>query len=177
MMIVVPMLIQNVTFGWIFQNLLGSSGSNTLLLSGVLFACGAVAMLWVNPPSADQESDLMPLGTKKITVYDQVIVGTDGSASAMYAVDRAVEVASSAEARLVVISAYDEISTGAGDQHREVLVGDAAAKRPASLIVVGNRGLGAIDGQILGSVPGEVVKNATCDVLIVQTSAMDERAL
>lgn len=214
MMIVVPMLIQNVTFGWIFETFLGSSGSNTLLLSGVLFACGAVAMLWVNPPSADQESDLMPLGTKKITVYDQVVVGTDGTASAMYAVDRAVEVASAAEARLVVISAYDQVRTATADQHREVLVGDAAArralgasldhldaskvrridqrvvegnparalidtaaKRPASLIVVGNRGLGAIDGQILGSVPGEVVKNATCDVLIVQTSALDERSL
>jgi maltose/moltooligosaccharide transporter len=40
--------------------------------------------------------------------------------------------------------------------------------------VVGNRGLGAVDGQLLGSVPGDVVKNATCDVLVVQTSALDE---
>ena len=45
---------------------------------------------------------------------------------------------------------------------------------PANLIVVGNRGLGASEGQLLGSVPREVVKNAVCDVLIVQTSALDE---
>jgi maltose/moltooligosaccharide transporter len=40
--------------------------------------------------------------------------------------------------------------------------------------VVGNRGLGASEGQRLGSVPGNVVKNALCDVLVVQTSALDE---
>jgi maltose/moltooligosaccharide transporter len=45
---------------------------------------------------------------------------------------------------------------------------------PASLIVVGNRGLGATGSELLGSVPREVVKNAACDVLIVQTSALDE---
>ena len=36
------------------------------------------------------------------------------------------------------------------------------------------RRLGALDGQILGSVPGDVVKNAICDVLIIQTSALSE---
>jgi maltose/moltooligosaccharide transporter len=48
---------------------------------------------------------------------------------------------------------------------------------PANLIVVGNRGLGAEQGQLLGSVPGNVVKNAVCDVLVVQTSALDEERL
>lgn len=43
------------------------------------------------------------------------------------------------------------------------------------MIVVGNRGLGAADGQLLGSVPGDVAKNAVCDVLIVQTSGEDDR--
>jgi hypothetical protein len=33
--------------------------------------------------------------------------------------------------------------------------------------------LGAADGQLLGSVPGDVAKNAACDVLIVQTSDVD----
>lgn len=36
--------------------------------------------------------------------------------------------------------------------------------------MVGNRGLGAAEGQLLGSVPGEVVANAMCNVLIVQTT-------
>ncbi len=36
-----------------------------------------------------------------------------------------------------------------------------------------NRGLGAADGQLLGSVPGDVAKNAACDVLIIQTADQD----
>jgi maltose/moltooligosaccharide transporter len=50
MMIVVPMLVQTVTFGWIFTHLLDSKGSNAMMLAGALMAIGAVAMLWVNPP-------------------------------------------------------------------------------------------------------------------------------
>lgn len=51
---------------------------------------------------------------------------------------------------------------------------EAVGNNPANLIVVGNRGLGATGDELLGSVPGEVVKKAVCDVLIVQTSALDE---
>jgi maltose/moltooligosaccharide transporter len=54
---------------------------------------------------------------------------------------------------------------------------DTVGSNPANLIVVGNRGLGASEGQLLGSVPGDVVKNAVCDVLVVQTSALDEDRL
>lgn len=52
---------------------------------------------------------------------------------------------------------------------------EVAGDNPATVIVVGNRGLGAADGQLLGSVPGDVAKNAVCDVLIVQTSGEDDR--
>jgi maltose/moltooligosaccharide transporter len=52
-----------------------------------------------------------------------------------------------------------------------------AGSNPASLIVVGNRGLGAQEGEALGSVPREIVRNAVCDVLIVQTSALSEENL
>ena len=62
MMIVVPMLIETVTFGWIFGHLLHSKGSNALILAGVLMGIGAVAMLWVNPPDEADESPIMPLG-------------------------------------------------------------------------------------------------------------------
>ena len=41
MMIVVPMLIETVTFGWIFNHLLDSKGSNAIMLAGVLMAIGA----------------------------------------------------------------------------------------------------------------------------------------
>jgi maltose/moltooligosaccharide transporter len=219
MMIVVPMLVQTVTFGWIFENLLGSSGSNAMTLAGVLLAIGAVAMLWVNPPNEVDESPIVPLGGKRsITVYDRVVVGSDGTPTSLYAVDRAAEVAQAAQARLVVVTAYREGAPGATASaaegvHRDIYGADAAREaleksvtgltreraryidqrlvagdpaqalldavgaNPANLIVVGNRGLGASQGQLLGSVPAAVVKNAVCDVLVVQTSALDEDRL
>jgi maltose/moltooligosaccharide transporter len=216
MMIVVPMLIETVTFGWIFDSFLNHKGSNAIMLAGVLMAVGALAMLWVNPPHEADESPIVPLGSQRtITVYDRVVVGSDGTPTSMYAVDRAAEVAQAAQARLVVVTAYKEgdaataPSPGAG-VHRD-LYGAAAARdaleksvtgltrqraryidqrlvagdpgqalldivgaNPANLIVVGNRGLGASEGQLLGSVPSTIVKHAVCDVLVVQTSALDE---
>ena len=217
MMIVVPMLIETVTFGWIFEHLLDNKGSNAILLAGVLLAIGAVAMLWVNPPDEADESPIVPLGSKRsISVYERVVVGSDGTPTSLYAVDRAAEVAQAAQAKLVVVTAYrdDESGTAASPVddggHRD-LYGRKAAREaleqsvtgltkeraryieqrlvpgnpaqalldtvganPASLIVVGNRGLGASQGQLLGSVPAGVVRNAVCDVLVVQTSALDE---
>ena len=218
MMIVVPMLVQTVTFGWIFNHLLGGKGSNAITLAGVLLAIGAVAMLWVNPPDEQDESPIMPLGSQRaITVYDRVVVGSDGTPTSLYAVDRAAEVAQAAQARLVVVTAYrdddPDRSAHVEGTHRDIH-GAAIARRaleksvngltkervryidqrlvrgdpaqalldtvgsnPANLIVVGNRGLGASEGQLLGSVPAGVVRNAVCDVLVVQTSALDENRL
>ena len=219
MMIVVPMLVQTVTFGWIFNHLLGGKGSNAITLAGVLLGIGAVAMLWVDPPDEADESPIMPLGSRRsISVYERVVVGSDGTATSLYAVDRAAEVAQAAQARLVVVTAYDDTDPAtapahAEGQHRNIyglgaarsamgksvtaltreraryidqqlVPGDPAqalldtiGKNPANLIVVGNRGLGANEGQLLGSVPAAVVKNAVCDVLVVQTSALDEDRL
>jgi maltose/moltooligosaccharide transporter len=220
MMIVVPMLIETVTFGWIFSHLLDSKGSNAMTLAGVLLGVGGLAMLWVNPPDEADESPIMPLGSRRsITVYDRVVVGSDGSATSLYSVDRAAEVAQAAQAKLVVVTAYrdgdasrapgavkegmhrdlygvddarkalEKSVTGltrerarfieqrlvAGDPAQALL--DTVGPNPANLIVVGNRGLGAHEGQLLGSVPGNVVKHAFCDVLVVQTSALDEERL
>ena len=204
MMIVVPMLIETLTFGWIFENLLGNKGTNAMLLAGALLGCAALAMLWVNPPAGDEDSSIMPLGPRHITVYSRVIVGSDGTPSSLYAVDRAHAVAAEAEAPVIVVSAYSP--HGAAIEGERTLLADArsahqalrttvehltsdrvrrieqrvvaddpahalldvAGDDPASLIVVGNRGLGARDGDNLGSVPAEVVRNAVCDVLIVQ---------
>src|SRR4051794_15475748 len=219
MMIVVPMLVQTVTFGWIFKHLLDSKGSNAMILAGALMAIGAVAMLWVNPPAEADESPIIPLGAaRSITVYDRVVVGSDGTPTSLYAVDRAAEVAEAAQAKLVVVAAYNDAppqtaTTPAPGQRRELYGADAGRQalaksvaaltrqrvryveqrlvpgdpakalldtvgpNPANLIVVGNRGLGSDEGQLLGSVPGDVVKNAVCDVLVVQTSALDEDRL
>jgi maltose/moltooligosaccharide transporter len=215
MMIVVPMLIQTLTFGWIFENLLGNSGPNAMIVAGALLGCAAIAMLWVNAPRGDEDSRVMPLsGRREITVYDRVVVGSDGSPSALYAVARAHEIAAAAEARVVVVSAFEPGGPGAADEEvdgRRLLYGESAAREaahrsvleltsdrirdveqvvvagrpadallrvaqqsPATLIVVGNRGLGAAEGEVLGSVPAEIVKNAHCDVTVIQTSALGE---
>ncbi len=47
---------------------------------------------------------------------------------------------------------------------------DAAVRRNAELIVVGNRGLNSLAGRLLGSVPSQVSHRAHCDVLIVRTT-------
>ncbi len=216
MMIVVPMLIETVTFGWIFTHFLHGKGSNAITVAGVLMAIGAVAMLWVNPPHETDESPIVPLGSQRsITVYDRVVVGSDGTPPSLYAVDRAAEVAQAAQAKLVVVTAYAEgdpsaAPSPAAGSHRDLYGADAArtalersltgltrqraryidqrlvagdpaqalldvvGPNPANLIVVGNRGLGAKEGQRLGSVPSKVAENALCDVLVVQTSALDE---
>jgi maltose/moltooligosaccharide transporter len=213
---VVPMLIETVTFGWIFDHLLNNRGANAIMVAGVLMAVGAVAMLWVNPPDEADESPIVPLGSRRsITVYDRVVVGSDGTPTSLYAVDRAAEVAQAAQAKLVVVTAYRDGTPGAGSApaegaHRDIVGAetarqaleksvtgltreraryieqqlvrgdpaqallDAVGNNPANLIVVGNRGLGASKGQLLGSVPAGVVRNAVCDVLVVQTSALDE---
>lgn len=143
-----------------------------------------------------------------------MLVGSDGSPSALYAVARAHDLAEAAEARMVVISAYDPGEPPGHEETvdgRKVLYGERAARaavhraveeitsdriraveqvvvaarpaaallrvagdNPASLIVVGNRGLGAQEGEALGSVPSEIVKNAVCDVLVVQTASIPE---
>jgi maltose/moltooligosaccharide transporter len=218
MMIVVPMLIQTLTFGWIFEHLLDGKGSNAMTLAGVLLGIGALAMLWVNPPDEADESPIVPLGSpRSISVYDRVVVGSDGTPTSLYAVDRAAEIAQAAQARLVVVTAYRDDEPGttrAGEGLRRDLHGVEAAREaleksvtglteervrfieqrlvhgdpaqalldtvganPANLIVVGNRGLGASEGQLLGSVPAGVVRNAVCDVLVVQTSALDEERI
>src|SRR5215210_7174240 len=142
MMIVVPMLVQTVTFGWIFQNLLGGKGSNAMTLAGVLLGIGAVAMLWVNPPDEADESPIVPLGSQRsITVYDRVVVGSDGTPTSLYTVDRAAEVAQAAQARLVVVTAYTDTDPGmaatpAAGTHRD-LYGKEAALRALDKSVTG----------------------------------------
>jgi maltose/moltooligosaccharide transporter len=215
-MIVVPMLIQTVTFGWIFENVLGGDGTNAIVFAGVLFGIGAVAMLFVSPPRETEESEIMPLGAPRRidNVYNRVVVGSDGTPASLVTVGHAAGVAAAADADLFVVSAYNPQATpeqpsptAAAGEHQD-LYGEEAAREairisikelkkerarsidhqivegspahallevagsdPRNLIVVGNRGLGAEAGEALGSVPREVVKNAVCNVMVVQTGA------
>jgi maltose/moltooligosaccharide transporter len=150
----------------------------------------------------------MPLGKHRhISVYDRVIVGSDGSSASLFAVDRAHAVAAEADSHVIVVTAYDPDAGPDTEGGRQVLrdhdgakavltatvkhltsdrvrrveerlvhgdpaqaLLDTAGDDPAALIVVGNRGLGAASGEVLGAVPAAVVRDAKCDVLIVQVS-------
>ena len=56
MMIVIPMLIETLTFGVIYSNLLGSNPTNALMFSGALLFLAALAMLWIATPREEEEA-------------------------------------------------------------------------------------------------------------------------
>lgn len=56
MMIVVPMLIQSVTFGWIYQ-LLGNDPSNAIRFAGVFLGIAGLLMLWIREPRIVRDVD------------------------------------------------------------------------------------------------------------------------
>ncbi|GIJ45081.1 MFS transporter [Virgisporangium aliadipatigenens] len=65
MMIVVPMLIQTVTFGWIFEHLLDADPTNAIVFAGVLLAIAAATMTWIKEPPIVRDVDdvlTMPAG-------------------------------------------------------------------------------------------------------------------
>lgn len=56
MMIVIPMLLQTLTFGWVYKQL-GSQPGNALTFAAVLLACAAVAMTWIKEPPIVKDMD------------------------------------------------------------------------------------------------------------------------
>lgn len=68
-------------------------------------------------------------------------------------------------------------AAGATDVHPIAVVGspvetllDVVAREQADLLVVGNRGLNSIKGRLLGSVPSDVTRRSSVDVLVVHTT-------
>lgn len=57
MMIVIPMLIQTVTFGGIYANFLGGNPNNAIMFAGILLACAAVTMSWIKEPPIVRDVD------------------------------------------------------------------------------------------------------------------------
>lgn len=57
MMIVIPMLIQSLSFGWIYSNLLGDNPSNAIRFAGVLLGLAGVTMLWIKEPPIVRDVD------------------------------------------------------------------------------------------------------------------------
>ncbi|WP_232547846.1 MFS transporter [Propioniciclava soli] len=56
MMIVIPMLIQTLTFGWVY-NLLGGVPGNAITFAAILLGLAAVAMLWIKEPPIVKDMD------------------------------------------------------------------------------------------------------------------------
>lgn len=60
MMIVIPMLIQNLSFGWVFKHLLGNDPTRALTFAGVMLAIAGVVMLAIKePPIVKDVDDLL----------------------------------------------------------------------------------------------------------------------
>ena len=123
-------------------------------------------------------------------MYKRILVGTDGSATAAKAVDRAVEVAQVAGATLTILTA------GAGPGARQIVDQEAARHAHAGieidtlvdgrdaptalvevaddgdydLLVVGNKGMTGASRFFLGSVPNKVSHHAHRSLLIVRTT-------
>ncbi|MBL8774275.1 MAG: universal stress protein [Acidimicrobiales bacterium] len=121
--------------------------------------------------------------------YRRILVGTDGSATAARAVDRAVGVAAVHGAQLTILSAgrgadlvLDREVARLADHRVAVTTlatrGDAArALREEAvhggydLLVVGNKGLHGLQRlNPLGSVPGRISHQAPCSLLVVKTT-------
>ena len=123
-------------------------------------------------------------------MYKNILVGTDGSATAAIAVERAVEVAAATGARLTVLTVdreergrkiVDEVAgkhSGSGvDIETKVLTGDPASvlvdeteRGGYDLLVVGNKGMTGASRFFLGSVPNKVSHHAPTALLIVRTT-------
>jgi nucleotide-binding universal stress UspA family protein len=130
------------------------------------------------------EDMVSPMPTK-------VLVGTDGSATAARAVDRAVEVAKAATAVLTILSVgppelatkivHTEAARHAGSGvtiETDVVSGEpttalleAARGGGYDLLVVGNRGMTGVARILrLGSVPNKVMHDLPCNLLVVRTT-------
>ncbi|SNS03882.1 Nucleotide-binding universal stress protein, UspA family [Geodermatophilus pulveris] len=66
---------------------------------------------------------------------------------------------------------------GAGDVDELAVVGspvetliDVVTRTQADLLVVGNRGMDGTKGRLVGSVPGDVTRRSSVDVLVVHTT-------
>jgi maltose/moltooligosaccharide transporter len=57
MMIVIPMLIETLTFGAIYANVLGNDPTNAMIFAGALLFLAALAMLWIKPPPREEEEE------------------------------------------------------------------------------------------------------------------------
>jgi nucleotide-binding universal stress UspA family protein len=128
------------------------------------------------------------------SVFQSIVIGTDGSDTAKKAVQEGAELAQNIGAAVHVVTAAGgeqspqgpdavlqeavaavqsvgppaQAHTKAGDP-ADVIIG-TAEELGADLIVVGNKGLTGARRFLLGSVPNKVSHHAPCSVMIVHTT-------
>ena len=123
-------------------------------------------------------------------MFQKILVGTDGSATAGLAVDRAAEVARTLGASLTVFTANSKNRGAAVVEGELKRLGDigldvetkVVEADPASalldeveqggydLLVLGNKGMTGLSRFFLGSVPNKVSHHVSCSLLIVRTT-------
>jgi nucleotide-binding universal stress UspA family protein len=74
-------------------------------------------------------------------------------------------------------AAEEAVGAGAGEVEQLAVVGspvetllDVVTRARADLLVVGNRGLDSLKGRLMGSVPADVTRRSSVDVLVVHTT-------
>jgi len=105
--------------------------------------------------------------TERETAHAQDVLGAEayqvvGSAPAEDTVSRAKD-------RAVATGATNIETVAVQGKPADTLLG-IAKDRKADLLVIGNRGLNTLAGRILGSVPLDVSRHSSVDVLIVHTT-------
>ena len=122
-------------------------------------------------------------------MIEKVLVGTDGSATATRAVERAVAVAASAKASLTILSVGrdgERVAKEAASLHEGAgleIEAKGATGEPASalvdeaerggydLLVTGNKGLTGLRRLApVGKVPSKVAHHLPCNLLVVKTT-------
>ncbi len=63
MMIVIPMLFQNLTFGFIIKNFLNNDPRSAILFAGFLLLLAALATLLIKAPKPTEDTDFMMMGS------------------------------------------------------------------------------------------------------------------
>jgi maltose/moltooligosaccharide transporter len=67
MMIVIPMLLETLSFGAIYATLLGDNPTNALMFAGGLLFLAALAMLWIKPPPPREEEEAAEVPPVEVT--------------------------------------------------------------------------------------------------------------